>query len=402
VTRLLSTEGLYSLDIPDDWRWEQTSEDGSLVLHWPAGHGLLRVAESLRSEEIANLLPDGRPIRVNGCEARFRETRHPDGGRVRQWVVGDRRTVVHVTHDLPPEGSLEESGRVDQIVASLALHRDPHPTVARLLERLHDDPDVRRGWTWRPLRPLVIACSSADMEVSLEPLVRAAAVNPAREATLIDREARRIRNLEIFSDRVPPLDHVEDALFPLIRSGVVQEAVDDRMRSVVATADMRPRLVCGEDLARRLFAPGLYVYLGVDVPGAFHFVTPAVQARWGVSVAELERRALVNLERKSAGDRVDVMESEGHRLLVFEDGEGLAASRLLLPGFRQMLERRLGSRFRVALPAAGVLIAFSSAFDTWRDTLGEDVWDAYLHEPVPITEQIYEHGGEALFVPVGV
>lgn len=424
LTRFLSPEGLFSLDLSTDWRLEQTSEDGSFVFHRPAGQGLLRIAESARrvddhkgvgfpdqgesmqTADLDALLPHGQPCLVNGFEARVAETvrgSEVDSGdvpasfsqrseerprRVRQWVVADGSTVVHVTYEGPPQPDEAEDEAVDRVVGTLVLRREPHPAVASLLQRLHDQPDVRTTWLWHPQKPLVIVCVETGQEVGLEAIVRGARSGSADR--VLEEQVRRIRNLQM---RSLPFAAVADDILPLVRTAVLREEVESR-------GGTRRPAVCGEDRVRRPFAPGLYVYYGVDVPGAFQFVTPALAATWGVRGVQLENRAIENLRRKTEGERLDFLAVGGHRIVVMEDGEGLAASRLLLASFRKQLALRLGHGYRIALPSAGVLIAFSRELVEWREFLGEDVWDAYMDEPVAITGQIYESAGEGLFVPV--
>lgn len=338
---------------------------------------------------------EGEPCRLAGLPA-WGRTLRDDVRRVRRWVVDHGRTVLHVSHEAPPCDDPAEDARVDVLLDGLRLHASAHPIVERLLRRLTDDPDVADAWVWSAQQPLIITSPVRGFEVGLERLVRAVDVAPERADALLAEEVRRICNLGVLGAHPPPFARVRDSLLPLVRLSVVSEAAC----SEATRAGSRSGTVCGEGLLRRLFAPGLFVYYAVDVPGAFHFITPARCATWGVSAAELEAAALNNLERLLEGDRFDVVEAPGGRLLVLEDGFGLASSRLLLAPMRAHLTAVLGPRWHVAIPNAGTIIAFSAGFTDWMTFLGEDVWDAHLNQPIPLTPQIYAHEGGGLFVPV--
>lgn len=394
-----STTGLFSLEVPADWRYEQAGDDGPFVFHHPDGIGVVRIFESLRDEDARPALPGGDRCVVNGCEAR-RVVLHEPSRRVRRWVIEDGQAVLHVSHEAPHADDADEDARVDALLGTVRLHAAPHPTVARLLKALSVTPDALGPWTWDPSRPLFIFSPERGLEVGLERLVRAVDVAPQTLDVCVGHELRRIRNLGLFEECVPPFSAVRESLLPVVRTGVVSETVAGQRGATRASAGCEGRLVCGDQLLRRLFAPGLFVYYGVDVPGAFHLITPSVCTAWRVSPAEVEAAALENLRRALDRDRFDVARAPSGALLVVEDGEGLAASRLLLAPLRARITGLLGEEWRVVLPNAGVLIAFSAGFADWLEFLGEDVWEAYLQQPRPLTPQVYACQGGSLFVPV--
>lgn len=395
-----STDGLFSLEVPADWRWEPPGEDAPFAFHDPAGSGVVCVFESLRSDGAPPALPDGEPCLVNGFAARRAVLREPSR-RVRRWVIEDGRTVLNVSHEGPPGDDADEDARVDAFLGTVRLHDAPHPTIGRLLRGLSEAAGVTGAWRWNPSRPLSIESSERPWEVGLERLVRAVDVAPETLEMRVAHEVRRIRNLGLFEDGGPALALVRDSILPIVRTGVVAEAVEGPARASYSSSAYRPRLVCGERLLRRLFAPGLFVYYAVDVPGAFHFVTPSMCAEWGVSMAEVETVAVQNLGNALERDRFDVARTSNGALLVLEDGEGLAASRLLRASTRTRISASLGEAWRMVVPNAGTLIAFSAGFTDWLTFLGEDVWEAYLQQPMPLTPQVFAHQGGDLFVPVG-
>lgn len=388
----LSPEGALFLKLPADWQWEQDSEDGHYLFYAPHLAGTLLVSETTRvatpgrggadvgalADELGEHFRGGATrLDLNGIPAVRSDRLVEDGGRrqrIRQWVASDGHTIVYVTHEVAADVGEREDGEVDTLLQSMELRNVPHPIIANLLQRVN-----ARGtrWEWRQSEPLVIRSLQSGQELNAESLVRAIDVQPTRWNRALDDLVRKIANLDAFTGGAPTWSEVGDSLLPLIRGATLREAE--------APLD-------GAALLRREWGPGLWVYYAVDVPGAFRFVSREHAARWGVDAAAVEARATKNLAVRVRQERLHFMPAEPHDLLVLEDGEGLAASRLLVERFRLALAEKLGPVYVVALPSAGVLIAFPEGFDSWLDVLGEDVWEAYLSEPVPITRDLYRVG----------
>jgi len=404
----LSPEGALFLRLPASWQVEQDSEDGHFLFQSPRLASTVRVAETVPDpvpplEALMHDLP-GRfksvpvHLRINGIPAvrldRIHETPpdpslalpagsesgRPDahgrkGGRrtyVREWIVSDGRTVVYVTQETPDDVGDSEDDEVDALVHGLELRGSPHPVIATLLERLNREEPL---WEWRQSAPLYIHCPALGTSLSAEPLVRSVDASPAAWSVALEEHVRKIRNLSAFAQRVPAYERVRDALLPVLRPVTLAEAGG----------------VSGSGFLRREWAPEVFVYFAVDVPGTFHFLPAECVEAWSRSLEDVEAQACANLASRLAREGSRFSEAEGP-LLVLEDGEGLAASRLLLPRVRRMLAERLGSPFRVAMPSAGVLIAFARGAEAWKEALGEDVWDAYLAEPVAISGSTFELG----------
>jgi len=378
----LTPEGALSLRLPGGWQWEQDSEDGHYLFTHQGLKSIVRLAETLHedgvdldrlsAERAGGYLDAAVPVLLNGVSARFAE-RVSGRLRTREWVASDGMVVAYFTHEVPDSVADAEDGAVDDLLGSLDLRSSPHPVIAALLERLNGA--GKPLWIWLRADPLTIRCPEKQHALNIEPMVRSIDVNPARWRQGVDDMVRKIRNLDVFGDTIPAFEQVAAGLLPILRGDRVLESD-------------------GGALLRRPWAPGVWVYYALDVPGAFRFITSEIVAAWNVPVEKIEAAAVSHLTGMVRGENLPFGGAARDRILVLEDGEGLAASRLLIPRFRKILEERIGAEYVAAMPSAGVLIVRSPGFATWKEYLGEDTWEAYLAEPVPITPDSFLMRGD--------
>ena len=401
--RLSSPEGHFSLDVPAAWRYEQDGEDASLVMHLPDGCGVVRISEVCHDGGAVSAAVDGEgeACRVGDAPARLR-VQACDGRVRRRWVVAGPHSVVHIEHERPADAIArnDEDARVDALLGGLRIDPAPHPAVLAVLRALRATSRPSMGVDWRPSQPFRIASSERGWEVTLENLVRTWDVRPEARAVELAREVEGIRRLDGLHRGSASFEAVRTGLLPVVRTSVLRERVGLAPEAEAPSCGDQAA-VCGDVMARRLLAPGLFVYLAVDVPDGLRFVTRAECAGWRTAAADVEAEARENLRRRLAPCRFDVTRAPcGGRVVVCEDGEGLAPSLLLLEERRETLTRALGDGWRVVVPSASVLIAFSADFDAWLEFVGEDLFDAWLEDPMALTPQVYAVDGEGDLMPV--
>ncbi len=377
--------------VPPDWTLEVEEEDRSLLLFRSGHQCTLRVAEfpatvspspSHSSRWALSCVVNEHPP----CARSTASAAGAAGGfETREWIVTLPETTVHITFQSPQEVADDERQAVAAILDTLQFHSHPHPAVEALLKLLHADPVTSTLSAWKTAAPLTLIAGTH--EISLEPFISASSAFPSTTRRLAGTLARRVRNLILCENATPPLTRISDSVLPLIRGSVIREAHGHP-------------LLCGEALARRCFAPGLFVYWAVDLPGGFHFLPADFCARNRIHPEQLEALAVENLTHEMTEGETTSITMDEHGVVMCEDGSGLAASRLLIPKFRQRLRQIVKLPYRIAMPTAGVLLVFASTCHNVIDAIGEDVWEALSSDPVPITQQFYENRGTDIFVPL--
>ncbi|MBI5544603.1 MAG: tetratricopeptide repeat protein [Deltaproteobacteria bacterium] len=139
---------------------------------------------------------------------------------------------------------------------------------------------------------------------------------------------------------LPPLEEVRARVFPALRPASFPEKAGPV-----------------------LSAPGpaglLWVY-ALDHPGFVTFLPPEAPGRWGLTLDEIARLALDNLDRHPlAPSRYRAVEGRlsesehGWDVLAFDEGDGYDAARLLAPRHRGLLDSLHPGPWTVVLPTSG-------------------------------------------------
>ncbi len=110
-------------------------------------------------------------------------------------------------------------------------------------------------------------------------------------------------------------------------------------------------------LLRASVVPGIELTCVLRQPGRARFVDAGDMAEWGQDAAALLSTALHNLAVGSERAKLLRQDGDGVTLVVARTGDGLDASRLLLPGLHDVLAPELGSPFVAAVPHRDALFA---------------------------------------------
>src|SRR4051794_14927185 len=138
--------------------------------------------------------------------------------------------------------------------------------------------------------------------------------------------------------------------------GIDEAAALRRLGWEAARPLLRPQVVPREYLDRGpiLHAPlarDVVSGLVIDEPKSYQYVTADELARWHVSEEQVRAVAVENLRRASGEEDLE-RDGEGPGApLVVTTHDGYDAARLLVPAFRTLVARRLGSPFYAAMPS---------------------------------------------------
>lgn len=106
------------------------------------------------------------------------------------------------------------------------------------------------------------------------------------------------------------------------------------------------------------FLANLSVIYAVQTDDAFTVVSAADAERWGRPLPELHEVALANLLRQTTREQQLLCEpSGGEELCGWASGDGYDASRMLVPGLREQIEKEYGEPAVYAVPMENVFVA---------------------------------------------
>ncbi len=123
--------------------------------------------------------------------------------------------------------------------------------------------------------------------------------------------------------------------------------------------------------------------------GRARYVLDAEVAGWSTTPAVIKHAALSNLARSSRKAQFLRYDSDAYSYVVARTGDGLDSSRVLLPGFRDVLVPELGASFVVAIPHRDALMACAidapQAISALRDRAEHEA----AHAAHAITDQLF-------------
>ena len=148
--------------------------------------------------------------------------------------------------------------------------------------------------------------------------------------------------------------------------------------------------VCAEPLVGELSLAFI-----VREPGRARYVRSDEAARWNTQAPELRRAGIRNLARCSADARLLRFDAADGALVVARTGDGLDASRLLLPGLHDVLAAELGSPFAAAVPHRDALFACSLQHPCALRALRERAFEEAARASHAITAELFSVGPQS-------
>ena len=212
---------------------------------------------------------------------------------------------------------------------------------------------------------LTVQLGERICDIHLDALHRRCAEFPFRTVLFVRQAVQALQQALADSDALPA-DWAQRVL-PLL---------------IAADASLPPELLT------RPLIPALIVGYVLDGEEAFRWITRADLARWEVAEEQLAALAIRNLERSCSGLVVETLppQEDGlDRVLGFQTGDGLDATRILIPSFYQRFSPRFGDAdLCVAIPTRDTLVMVSAADRSQVTLLNWRASNEHSHHAYPL------------------
>jgi hypothetical protein len=205
-----------------------------------------------------------------------------------------------------------------------------------------------------------------------------------------DVRAALAHEVALAEARVRPSEHAApaqpDASWKMFRTRILPRLIGPRFYETLGKSE-RELPVCAEPLVG-----DLRVAFIVREPGRARYVRSDEAERWNAPPPELRRAGVRNLARCSAEARLLRFDAADGALVVARTGDGLDASRLLLPGLHDVLAAELGSPFAAAVPHRDALFACSLTHPSALSALRARAIEEAARAPHAITAGLFAVG----------
>jgi uncharacterized protein YtpQ (UPF0354 family) len=237
-------------------------------------------------------------------------------------------------------------------------------TVIALLSRRHPEWHVEPG-----ADPQTIKIGSADI--------------------YLDNIYRYVRDL--------PSAERNDKIVALIENGVARsDASPEKPEFGAASNRIRPQIVPPDylqqagDLVHRGYLAGLIVAYAIDKKERYELIRQPDIDSWHVGQAEIEARAIANLEAVSAGISLSPRSNpDGGAFVAVSTTDGYDAARLLLPQFMRRVRQALNASLIFAgIPNPDFLVAWTPDFAPRRGFATKIAQD-FQSRPHPLTDALF-------------
>jgi uncharacterized protein YtpQ (UPF0354 family) len=169
---------------------------------------------------------------------------------------------------------------------------------------------------------------------------------------------------------------VHDQLMPLLKRKVVV------------------RSIRGNPALTRFF--DLDVVYGVQRDHSFALVTKGDLERWGKSAGEIDAVAKSNLERETnAKQKLRCEKQASQKLCGWASGDGYDATRMLVPGLRTQIVKKLGGPAVYAVPLESVFVALTR---NYASVIKDKVLQQFTTGKNPLSPHLYEERNGQLYV----
>jgi hypothetical protein len=208
--------------------------------------------------------------------------------------------------------------------------------------------------------------------------LRRIAASGATDARTVREAARKLATLLPGATGSPatPWAEARDILLPRIVSGAFLDEIHKAHES-------------GGTLASRPLVGDLHVALVLGYEGRARYLRDDELATWLVGVEGAHQQALANLARRSVSARFSEVLTDSGVIVIARSGDGLDASRLLLPGLFDVLSRVLEGPIVAGVPHRDTLVA-TSARGNALEVLRARVKDDAARAPHRISTGLFE------------
>ena len=159
---------------------------------------------------------------------------------------------------------------------------------------------------------------------------------------------------------------------------------------------MRPQIVPADyvgqapDLVHRPFLAGLMVAYAIDEKDRYKLLRQPDIDAWNIGQAEIETRAITNLETASADISVELGSNpEGGAFVAVSTSDGYDAARLLLPQFMRRVRRAMKASLVFAgIPNRDFLVAWTPDLAS-RKAFATKIAQDFRDRPHPLTDALF-------------
>ena len=270
-----------------------------------------------------------------------------------------RRTILRVL------GSAAALALVPVLARSNTLVEDTFKeTVVALLHRRHPDWQIEAG-----ANPQTIKIGTAEI--------------------YLDNIYRHVRDL--------PAAQRDDEIVAFMEPALAgRETSTETSEFAAASKLLRPQIVPADylqqasDLVHRDFLAGLIVAYAIDDKERYELVRQSSIDSWQVGPAEIEVRAITNLETVSAGISLNSRSNpDGGAFLTVSTTDGYDAARLLLPEFMRRVRQGLNATLIFAgIPNRDFLVARTPDFAP-RRAFATKITQDFQNRPHPLTDALF-------------
>jgi uncharacterized protein YtpQ (UPF0354 family) len=392
---------LFTLEHPENWGVQYQEETGGVIFTHTAlpdacalsftpvavtgGESslieqLLEIARRLEVSIPADAVETGEFGQVRFAYAEGSRER-PDlmGTRLRFWVVRHGPLALHVAQLGPGVQHDGQRAAADAALQSLAFPEIMPPTPEEFRERVletigREYPNVRASRHGEWALSLTDAQGEPISTVGLENVYRSCLLNAESTGALIR-------------------DYLDQILDSWAEGGSYDRygAVRDRLMPVLKPEEWVQEVPGGQELVKVEFAPGLVMCFAIDEPTRMAYVTGEMLEKWGVPLERVQEVAQDNLAARDSSLEVMVMNDGDNRpcAMIVNTQDGYDASRLTVPGVRDLFAEELGDEYLVGLPNRDFLIAFSLRDGEMSAGIVRQIKHDYQRMNHPITATVY-------------
>ncbi|MEM7449211.1 MAG: DUF1444 family protein [Myxococcota bacterium] len=152
----------------------------------------------------------------------------------------------------------------------------------------------------------------------------------------------------------------------------------------------------GRELALCDLVGDLTLGFVIDYGDRLRFVTERACRTWGMEFPALFKVATNNLAKRSSKARFSRVDTSHGAMVVASTRDGLDASRLILPGLREVLAAELGDQVVCAVPHRDRLVACSATDVPLRESMRQSIAKESRNAPHGISARLYSLTAQGL------
>lgn len=137
------------------------------------------------------------------------------------------------------------------------------------------------------------------------------------------------------------------------------------------------------------FSTDVNIGFVIDGEKSYSYIREKDIQKWHKTIQDICEQSIHNLDSLTKGIQLSVMAGPS-KVVMINSGDGFDAARILLPKFRRMLNKHVGSNFTFALPNRDFLICWASnAPPEFSEQLHAKIRKDFQSENHPLSPELY-------------